>query len=132
MEIWVLITIAAAFLQNVRSAMQKHLKGRMGTTGATFVRFGFGVPFALSYMAILAFVLDRPMPVPGAAFFFWAVVGGLSQIAATFLPIIAPIGAARHRSGAQPFLRLWPADHSIVTKHALNRPARISTRPPCP
>jgi len=85
MEIWVLITIAAAFLQNVRSAMQKHLKGRMGTTGATFVRFGFGVPFALSYMAILAFVLDRPMPVPGAAFFFWAVVGGLSQIAATFL-----------------------------------------------
>ena len=41
MEIWVLITIAAAFFQNVRSAMQKHLKGRMGTTGATFVRFGF-------------------------------------------------------------------------------------------
>lgn len=85
MEIWVLITIAAAFLQNVRSAMQKHLKGRMGTTGATFVRFGFGVPFALSYMAILAFVLGRPMPVPGPAFFLWAVVGGLSQISATFL-----------------------------------------------
>lgn len=85
MEIWVLITIAAAFLQNVRSAMQKHLKGRMGTTGATFVRFGFGVPFALSYMAILVFVLDRPLPVPGPAFFLWAVIGGLSQIAATFL-----------------------------------------------
>lgn len=85
MEIWVLITIAAAFLQNVRSAMQKHLKGRMGTTGATFVRFGFGMPFALLYMAILAFVLARPLPVPNGAFFLWAVVGGLAQIAATFL-----------------------------------------------
>ena len=85
MEIWVLITIAAAFFQNVRSAMQKHLKGRMGTTGATFVRFGFGMPFALAYMAILAFVLARPLPVPNSAFFLWAVVGGVAQIAATFL-----------------------------------------------
>ena len=85
MEIWILITVASAFLQNVRSAMQKHLKGRMGTTGATFVRFGFGVPFALLYMAILALVLARPLPVPGVAFFLWAVIGGISQIAATFL-----------------------------------------------
>ena len=85
METWIIITIVAAFLQNVRSAMQKHLKGRMGTTGATFVRFGFGMPFALAYMAILAFVLARPLPVPNGTFFLWAVVGGVAQIAATFL-----------------------------------------------
>ena len=47
MSLWIPITIAAAFLQNVRSALQKHLKGVMGTTGATFVRFGYGFPFAL-------------------------------------------------------------------------------------
>lgn len=85
MEIWVLITIAAAFLQNVRSAMQKYLKGAMGTTGATFVRFGFGMPFALLYMAVLVLALARPLPVPNASFFLWAVVGGVGQIAATFL-----------------------------------------------
>ena len=42
MELWIPITIAAAFLQNVRSTLQKYLKGRIGTTGATFVRFGYG------------------------------------------------------------------------------------------
>ena len=47
MEAWIVITIAAAFIQNIRSSLQKHLKGAMGTTGATFVRFGFGAPFAL-------------------------------------------------------------------------------------
>src|SRR6218665_1605121 len=85
MEIWVIITIAAAFLQNVRSAMQKHLKGAMGTTGATFVRFGFGVPFALLYLGILVWAIGRPLPVPSADFLFWATIGGLAQIAATFL-----------------------------------------------
>ncbi|WP_455273117.1 EamA family transporter [Rhizobium herbae] len=85
MQTWIVITIAAAFLQNIRSAMQKHLKGVMGTTGATFVRFGYGVPFALLYLAILWRGFDRPLPVPDAHFFLWAVIGGLSQIAATFL-----------------------------------------------
>ncbi|WP_331373104.1 DMT family transporter [Sinorhizobium chiapasense] len=85
METWVLITVAAAFLQNVRSAMQKHLKGVMGTIGATFVRFGFGLPFALFYLVVLWRGAGHPLPVPNAAFFLWAVVGGLAQIAATFL-----------------------------------------------
>ncbi len=43
-ELWVPDTVAAAFLQNLRSALQKHLKARLSTTGATFVRFGFGFP----------------------------------------------------------------------------------------
>ncbi|SDA37767.1 DMT family transporter [Sinorhizobium sp. NFACC03] len=85
METWVLITVAAAFLQNVRSAMQKHLKGVMGTTGATFVRFGFGLPFASLYLFLLWQVAGRPLPVPNGTFYLWAVIGGLAQIAATFL-----------------------------------------------
>ncbi|MEI3850569.1 MULTISPECIES: DMT family transporter [unclassified Ensifer] len=85
METWVLITVAAAFLQNVRSAMQKHLKGVMGTTGATFVRFGFGLPFAFLYLFLLWQVAGRPLPVPNGTFFLWAIIGGLAQIAATFL-----------------------------------------------
>lgn len=85
METWVLITVAAAFLQNVRSAMQKHLKGVMGTTGATFVRFGFGLPFAFLYLFVLWRVAGRPLPLPNGTFFLWTVIGGLAQIAATFL-----------------------------------------------
>lgn len=85
MELWIGITFASAFLQNLRSTLQKHLKGMMGTTGATFVRFVFGMPFALAYLAFLHFGLGRPLPVPNMSFVVWATVGAMAQIAATFL-----------------------------------------------
>mgnify|MGYP001800755959 CR=1 FL=1 len=85
MELWIPITIAAAFLQNIRSAMQKHLKGRMGTTGATFVRFGFGLPVACVYVLILIFGFGFELPVLNGTFAFWLVVAAIAQIAATFL-----------------------------------------------
>lgn len=87
METWVLITVGAAFFQNLRSTLQKHLKGAMGTTGATFVRFGFGVPFALTFVALLHIVGGYPVPGPNASFLTWVVIGGLAQISATALLI---------------------------------------------
>ena len=125
MEIWVLITITAAFLQNVRSAMQKHLKGRMGTTGATFVRFGFGVPFALLYMAILALVLARPLPVPGMAFFAWAVVGGVSQISATFL--LVHLFSFRNFAVGTAYSRTEPAQAALFALVFLGEKASAGT-----
>ncbi|KJS16133.1 MAG: membrane protein [Hoeflea sp. BRH_c9] len=87
METWVLITITAAFLQNIRSVLQKHLKGVMGTTGATFVRFGFGVPFALVFVALLAVGLDYPLPRPTPGFAGWVTLAALAQIAGQALLI---------------------------------------------
>ena len=87
MELWIPITIAAAFLQNLRSAAQKHLKAVMGTTGATFVRFGFGLPFALTYLGGLSTIGGLPVPPPNQAFLGWVLVGALGQIGATFLLI---------------------------------------------
>lgn len=125
MEIWVLITIAAAFLQNVRSAMQKHLKGRMGTTGATFVRFGFGVPFALLYMAVLVFVFARPLPVPGTSFFFWAVIGGVAQIAATFL--LVHLFSFRNFAVGTAYSRTEPAQAALFALVFLGEKASAGT-----
>lgn len=85
MEFWIPITIAAAFLQNLRSAAQKYLKGVMGTTGATFVRFGFGLPFAALYVLILNKISGFEIPSISGPFFVWVVLGGLAQITATFL-----------------------------------------------
>ncbi|MCV0394773.1 MAG: DMT family transporter [Rhizobiaceae bacterium] len=85
MELWIPITFAAAFLQNLRSALQKHLKGVMGTTGATFVRFGFGVPFALAFVVILHAGMGYELPALNAAFLVWVIVGGLGQILAQAL-----------------------------------------------
>ncbi len=85
MPLWIPIAIASAFLQNLRSAAQKHLKTVMGTTGATFVRFGFGVPFALLFLLVLHWGAGYPLPRPTGAFLAWASFGALTQIAATFL-----------------------------------------------
>ncbi|MBJ2151502.1 DMT family transporter [Paracoccus sp. IB05] len=87
MEIWIPITLAGAFLQNLRSAAQKHLKGAMGTTGATFVRFGFGLPVALLMLAGMLASGRGPLPVPQIDFAVWVLLGALSQIAGTFLLI---------------------------------------------
>lgn len=84
-ELWIPITIAAAFLQNVRSALQKHLKARLGTSGATFVRFGYGFPLALVYVTGLALVAGLPLPRVNATFAVYAAIGGLAQILATAL-----------------------------------------------
>ena len=61
-ELWVPITLAAAFLQNLRSALQKYLKGRLSTAGATMTRFVYAVPFALAYVLVLNRQFDLPWP----------------------------------------------------------------------
>jgi len=63
MELWIPITIAAAFLQNLRSVGQKHLKSVMGTTGATFVRFGFGLPVAALFVLVARAMTPPRQPV---------------------------------------------------------------------
>lgn len=85
MEIWIPITLFAAFAQNLRSALQKHLKSVMNTTGATFARFGFGVPFACLFLLIIHSGLGYPFPKINAAFAGWAALGAVTQIGATFL-----------------------------------------------
>lgn len=87
MNLWIIITVTAAFLQNIRSSLQKHLKNVMGSTGATFVRFGFGVPFALLYWLILIFGFEFQLPVLNFRFFLWASIAAFAQIFATFLLI---------------------------------------------
>jgi drug/metabolite transporter (DMT)-like permease len=67
--------------------MQKHLKGKLGTTGATFIRFGYGVPFALLYLLVLHFVFKHPLPSPNTTMLIAGALGGLAQILGTFLLI---------------------------------------------
>ena len=76
-EIWVPITIAAALAQNVRSSLQKHLKGALTTAGATYVRFLFAVPFVLIYLLVLTQFLELDLPTLNRRFLFFAVLGGI-------------------------------------------------------
>ncbi len=85
MELWIPITIVAAFCQNLRSALQKHLKGKLSTGGATYVRFFYAWPFALIYMWALHEYGDMPYPDINLKFLLYCVLGGLSQIIFTGL-----------------------------------------------
>ena len=84
-EAWIPITVAAAFMQNARSALQKHLKGRLSTLGATYVRFLYAVPFALLYVLALERWGAMELPKFNAIFLIYCVLGGVSQIAFTGL-----------------------------------------------
>ena len=84
-ELWVPITILAAFSQNLRSALQKHLKSRLSTAGATYVRFFYAVPFAFLYLFILNQFFYLPLPEPNANFIIFGIIGGGTQIIATAL-----------------------------------------------
>jgi drug/metabolite transporter (DMT)-like permease len=85
--LWIPITVLAAFLQNLRSALQRNLLARLDTGGATYVRFLYAVPFALGYLAALSHWRSVSVPEVNAAFLGYALAGGLFQIFATLLLI---------------------------------------------
>ena len=49
-------------MQNLRSALQKHLKGQLSTGGATYARFIYAAPFAVLYVAGLVAAAGLPLP----------------------------------------------------------------------
>ena len=83
MPLWVAISLAAAFLQNLRTALQKALTPRVGVIGATYARFLFAAPWALLLVALRA--QRAPLPAPTLAFALWSVGGAVAQIGATLL-----------------------------------------------
>ncbi|MEM7403707.1 MAG: EamA family transporter [Pseudomonadota bacterium] len=85
MEIWIPITIAAAFLQNLRSALQKYLKGQLSTGGSTYCRFFYAAPCACLYLVGLLMLFGFELPEPNNRFIAFGIGGGIAQIVATFL-----------------------------------------------
>jgi len=85
MPLWIPITIAAAFLQNLRSALQRQLAQDLTATSATYVRFLFGLPVALLYLWALLATSDVRLPTPSVDFYVYAALGGVAQIIGTVL-----------------------------------------------
>ena len=87
--LWIPFTITAAMGQVARNAMQRSLTGPLGTWGATNIRFLFGFPFSLIFLAVLLEATGDRLPWPTAAFWPWLLLGALSQIVATGLMLLA-------------------------------------------
>lgn len=87
MELWIPVTLVAAFSQNVRNALQKTLKGRLSTWGATASRFVFAAPLAVLFCLVLLQATGESAGQPPHVFYLWGMAGGLAQIVATGLLI---------------------------------------------
>ncbi|MFN5995580.1 MAG: EamA family transporter [Paracoccaceae bacterium] len=85
---WVLATLIAAAAQTARNATQASLTRAIGTIGATHVRFLFGLPFALVFLALVAGLHGQPVPAVTLKALGFTVLGALSQIAATALMLV--------------------------------------------
>ena len=84
MQTWIVVTIAAAFFQNLRFMLQKHLKdSRLSTAGTTLTRFLYGAPLACLLVAVLVAGFEYRIPVVTPEFLAFALTGGLAQILAT-------------------------------------------------
>jgi drug/metabolite transporter (DMT)-like permease len=81
--LWAIFTLIAAAAQTARNAMQRELTVTLGTVGATHVRFLFGFPFALLFLAGVLAVTGAQLPNPPGNFWPWVLAGAFTQIAAT-------------------------------------------------
>jgi drug/metabolite transporter (DMT)-like permease len=87
--VWIPVTLLASSAQTLRNAMQRDLIGALGAVGAAQVRFLFGLPFAVMFLAGLMAVTGSSAPRLTAVNFAWTVFGAVSQVIATSLMLAA-------------------------------------------
>ena len=84
MALWIPITLLAAFAQNLRFMLQKHLKDTsLSSGGATLSRFLYSFPLAAVLVLSYASLTDQALPETSLRFWAFALAGAVSQIIAT-------------------------------------------------
>ena len=86
---WVLATIIGAAGLTTRNAMQRNLTQVIGTVGATQVRFLYGLPFSVIFLAISAWITGHAVPALNATMLAFSLSGAVTQIIATALMLLA-------------------------------------------
>jgi len=88
-DLWILVTLAAAAFQTVRFMLQKHLAtATLSAGGATFSRFLYSLPFILILLALYLAGTDRSLPLVGASFWGFGLLGATAQIMATVCVVL--------------------------------------------
>ena len=86
--LWVIFTLLGAVGQTARNAMQRELTPRLGALGATLVRFLFGFPFALVFLAAVLAMTHATLPAMDTGFALWTLLGAATQIGGTALMLM--------------------------------------------
>lgn len=88
-QLWIPFVVLASIGQVLRNAMQRGLTASLGTVGATHIRFLFGFPFSLIFLAVVLAATHDAIPTPLFTFWPWLVVGTMAQIVGTALMLAA-------------------------------------------
>lgn len=99
MLLFIPITLMAASFQVARNALQRSLLGGAGPWGATLVRFLFGLPFSLIFVAMAWAVWPEARAQFSGRFWWWAAIGSITQIGAT-AALLSSMGRAGFALGA--------------------------------
>ena len=84
MPLWIPVTLFAAFMQNLRFLLQRHLKvTSLSTAGATWARFLYSAPLVALIVLGFAGATGQELPATNARFWAFILSGGLAQIVAT-------------------------------------------------
>lgn len=95
MPLWIAATLFAAFMQNLRFLLQRHLKvTSLSTGGATWARFAFAMPMVGLVLILYKIVTAQAWPVPSPGYWGFVVSGALAQMLAT--ACIVALFAHRH------------------------------------
>lgn len=88
MPLWALVALIAAATQTARNAAQASLTATIGTVGATQVRFLFGLPFAVVFLALVMTVTGEALPGLTPRSLAYTTLGAVAQIGATALMLV--------------------------------------------
>lgn len=87
--IWLPATIVAGGLQAWRTAVQRRVSQSLSLNAAGLVRYLYGLPIALLLLGAYQWIMAPGLPAPGRLFLPFCIAGGLAQIVATNLLIMA-------------------------------------------
>lgn len=109
--IYIPLAVVSSAFQTARNALQRDLLSVAGPWGATLVRFLFGLPFALLFLAAVALVAGWS-GAPGVAFLGFCAAGAGAQVLSTAALLVSmrrssfAVGTAFQQS-ALPFAALF-------------------------
>ncbi|AEG50789.1 protein of unknown function DUF6 transmembrane [Sphingobium chlorophenolicum L-1] len=87
--IWLPAALLAGVAQAWRTAVQRRVSHDLSVNAAGVVRYLYGLPFAVMLLCGYRLVFAGPWPSPDASFLLFCLGGGLAQIIATNLLIMA-------------------------------------------
>jgi drug/metabolite transporter (DMT)-like permease len=86
--IWLPSALLAGLFQAWRTALQQHLRSSLSVSGAGFVRYACGLPFALAMASAWLALHDFPVPHMSRQYLLLAACGGIAQLFGTALLIM--------------------------------------------